>query len=80
MIETSNYLKAIKAIHNLILEARKMAYEKKNDHVLPEFLDSLEYLPALLLEEKDRSDLFIESLRELCEQYNCMWILDEYLR
>ncbi len=37
-----------------------------------------EYLPALILEEEDRTKLFEEYLEEMCGRFDCKYIIDAY--
>ncbi|MCU0239838.1 MAG: hypothetical protein MUC29_10375 [Pyrinomonadaceae bacterium] len=75
MIEQTKQKRAIKIIQDLIIIARGMAYEGKDVKLLAEFLDKVEYLPALMLEEKDRTDFFERYLIGICEDYNCPEVL-----
>jgi hypothetical protein len=68
----------IKCIHKLIIEGRRMSYNP-NIKNLPQFLDALEYLPALMLEEADRSDLFRNYLKDICDDFKLPLIYREYL-
>jgi len=48
MIESKKQKKAIQAIQDLIIEARNLAYQNFPNKDLAEFLDGVEYLPALI--------------------------------
>ncbi len=50
MIERNKNKKALQAIQDLIIEARSKAYQNIESKDLAEFLDGLEYLPALVIE------------------------------
>lgn len=78
MIATNKHSKAIQAVQDLIIEARSLAYQKIPGEKLAEFLDGVEYLPALFLEKEDRTELFENYLEEFCNRYNCSGILNKY--
>lgn len=80
MIQDDKQNKAIKAIQDLIIQARIVAF---NEHPYPDtpllnFLNELEYLPALMLEETDQTFFFEDSLEEICQTYDCGYILNKY--
>ncbi|MEM1359275.1 MAG: hypothetical protein AAGF89_13790 [Bacteroidota bacterium] len=61
----------MKAIHSLIIELRRMTYHGvagSNETI--EFLDKLEYLQALIIEDEDHSSFFDSYLEGLCEKFN----------
>lgn len=78
MIESNKQKKAIQAIQDLIIEARSLAYNKADHLRLAEFLDSIEYLPGLIIEEKDNTGLFEQYLNDLCSENNCMNVVNRY--
>jgi hypothetical protein len=78
MIKAEKERRALKAIHDLICHGRKLAYEGTTSKVLAEFMDNLEYLPALMLQESDTTDIFEEYLKGTCERYNCSYIAAAY--
>ena len=41
-------------------------------------MDEIEYLPVLMLDEKDRTQEFEEYLKEICEKYSFMPIWYRY--
>jgi hypothetical protein len=73
-----NNNKAILAIQDLIIRARNLAYQNHSHKDLAEFLDALEYLPGLMLENMDNSDLFEKFLEDLCSRYNYPEIINKY--
>jgi hypothetical protein len=75
MIETHRQRRGLKIIQDFIIKARSLAYEGKDTKYIAEFLDKIEYLPALMLEEKDRTELFEKYVVSICEEYNCPEIL-----
>ena len=78
MIESGKQIKAIQAIQDLIIEARSLAYNKTEHIHLAEFLDSIEYLPGLIVEEKDNTALFEQYLNNLYSENNCMNVVNRY--
>ncbi|KFF03859.1 hypothetical protein [Chryseobacterium luteum] len=78
MIKTEKLNNSILAIQDLIIRARSLAYQNVSMEILAEFLDGLEYLPALILEQDDRTDLFESFLEELCTKYSFLEVLDKY--
>ncbi len=77
MIQFENDKVAIKAIHDLLIKARYISYSS-NDEKLISFLDKLEYLPALILEERDNTDLFTDCLTDICNYYGYLDILEKF--
>ena len=78
MIEDRKQKKAIQAIQDLIIEARSLAYQNFPNKKLAEFLDGIEYLPALIIEEKDNTDLFERFLKDFCVCNNCLNVINRY--
>ena len=78
MIESKKQKKAIQAIQDMIIEARSLAYQNFPNKDLSEFLDEIEYFPALIVEEKDNTELLEKSLKDFCIRHNCMNILNRY--
>jgi hypothetical protein len=75
----SDINKQWKAVHSLIIEARLMAYNKIEHEKIADFLDKVEYLPCLIMEEKDNSDFFLDCLKAACENFNCPRAYREYI-
>ena len=71
MIKESKQKQALKIVHDFIIKARSFAYEEKDAKFMAEFLDRVEYLPALMLEEKDSTDFFQCYAKGICEEFNC---------
>ena len=78
MIESRKRKKAIQAVHDLIVEARNLAWKNFPNKELAEFLDGVEYLPALIIEEKDNTDLFEKFLKDFCINHNCLSVFYRY--
>ncbi|MNU32609.1 hypothetical protein D3C71_211570 [compost metagenome] len=80
MINEKKFNSSIVAVHDLIIRARNLAYQKKEHEMIGDFLDALEYLPALILEKEDRTELFEKFLEDICKRYDFTEILDKYIR
>lgn len=78
MIAEIKRKKAIKAIHSLIIEARSLGYKSASSKDIADFLDGIEYLPTLMLEERDTTLIFEEHLKLFCFQYGCFHVINEY--
>jgi hypothetical protein len=78
MIREDKLNNSILAIQDLVIRARNLAYQKHSVEELANFLDGIEYLPALILEKKDRTNEFEFYLEGLCNQYGFPEILDKY--
>lgn len=71
MIIREKEKQALKIVHDFIIKARSFAYEEKDAKFIADFLDEVEYLPALMLEEKDQTEFFQKYAKGICEQFNC---------
>lgn len=78
MIKEEKLSKSLSALQDLIIRARNLAYQNHPSKKLAELLDGIEYLPALIIEEEDQTELFEHFLEELCIQYNFPEILNKY--
>ena len=78
MIEDHKLNKALRAIQSLIIESRSLAFNKKSHRAIAKLLDDLEFLPALILENKDRSQQFDKYLESICYENNFHYIWTEY--
>ena len=68
------------AIQDLIIQARNLAYQKYPSEKMAELLDEIEYLPALILEETDRTDFFEFYLEGICTEYGFSDVWSRYKR
>ena len=55
-----------------------MAFEGMPSEQLAYFFDDIEYLPALMLEERNADERFSGYLEEICEKFNCSHICSQY--
>ena len=71
MIDKTKEKQALKIVHDFVIKAKSFAYEEKDAKFMAEFPDKVEYLPALMLEERDRTDFFQRYSKGICEQFEC---------
>ncbi|HRH43414.1 MAG TPA: hypothetical protein PKY82_17420 [Pyrinomonadaceae bacterium] len=76
MIKENKTRRAIKIVQDLIIVARNFGYEDKEPNYIAKFLDRVELLPGLILEEKDRTDLFEQCVRDICDIYGCEEVIN----
>ena len=69
MIAADKEKQSLKAINDVLVHARAMAYEGAEHGDIAWVLDIAEYLPMLMLEEGDRTSEFRESLVDLAERF-----------
>ncbi|MGV3598697.1 MAG: GTP-binding protein EngB [Bacteroidota bacterium] len=79
MIPEYKISKAIKAIQDLIIKSRWLAYEDIPRKELGDFLDDVEYLPTLILKEEEAELDFELYLKMICEKHQVMYIYDKYV-
>ncbi|NOX59056.1 MAG: hypothetical protein GXP29_09395 [Planctomycetes bacterium] len=70
---------ALRAIQFGIAQARLLAYERESHKRIASFLDELDYLIAMLLEESEQTAMFEEVAREIGREFNCMRIVELFL-
>lgn len=68
MIKKEKHGGALLAINSILVLSRSLAYEGKSND-LATILDIAEYLPMLILEPDDRTDVFREQLVDLAQRY-----------
>ena len=79
MIQEKRLRGAYKAIHDLLLIGRQMAFEKMDYASMARFFDQAELLPALLLEERDRTQYFEEYLESIASEFPAaLYALEHY--
>ena len=72
-------IKALKSIHDLMIRGRIMAWENDNP-LLFQFMDDLEYLVALLMEDNDTTEEFKFHLKAICQKIESTYIFENYLK
>lgn len=69
MVAPDKQKPALLAINAVLVGARTMAYQKASHEDLADVLDSVEYLPMLMLESADRTALFRATLEDLAAKH-----------
>jgi hypothetical protein len=80
MINKDKHTKGLTAIHELLVRGRIMAFEGTTSDEFFIFFDEMEHLPALMLEENNRTELFELCLLEICKKYQSMYIYNKYIK
>lgn len=78
MIIEKKHRAEIDAIRDLIIHGRWLTFEGISKDLMIDFLDKVEYLPELVLNEKSTTQSFEEYLQMICENFDCMEILVRY--
>jgi hypothetical protein len=78
MVAKNKEIAAIKALQNVIIRARTMAYEKCDHAKIADLLDTTEYLAALICDKEDMTVFYRENLVELAKKHKCNMALDEF--
>lgn len=78
MIKEEKLNCAILAIHDLLVWARSLAYEKCSTEILAKLLDEMECFPAFILENEDRTELFELHLKKICARYKFPDVWNRY--
>ncbi len=71
MIRKEKEVAAIKALQEVIIRGRTMAYEKADHAKIAELMDRAEYLAALLYDKEDMTAPFRANLVELADLHKC---------
>lgn len=78
MIKEKKLKKSIEAMHDLLIKLKVMTVNNSPHLEMYNLIDDLEYLPQLMTDEEDRTDLFDQSLKELCRKYNFSDVIKKY--
>lgn len=79
MIAHNKQTQAIRAIQDIIIQARFMAYQKESFEKLAQLLDDAEYLPGLMLEEEDKTQVFADYLAHIGKRFpNCQYAVERF--
>ncbi|MFA7234962.1 MAG: hypothetical protein WC076_12720 [Terrimicrobiaceae bacterium] len=80
MITPKKLHKALEAIQGVMVEARRMAYANEDQQHIAKLLDHGEYLPGLLLEDRDATKEFEDYLKAIVADFPmCQRITDKFL-
>lgn len=80
MITKSKEVAAVKALQDVIIRGRTMAYEKADHAKIADLLDTAEYLAALIYDKEDMTTTFRENLVTLAKKHKCNMALDDFDR
>ncbi len=80
MIRPDKLEQAIRAIQQVIIRGRTMAYEAEPHKRIANLLDDAEYLPGLILIPEDRTEAFSRHLQAISEEYQLRGVFIEYSR
>jgi hypothetical protein len=78
MIQESKQRNALIAIQKTIIHARFMAYNKEEHSRLAAILDAAEYLPDLILQPEDNTEVFRGNLVSIARQFKCEYIVQAF--
>ena len=78
MIRQDKFSHSIEAIREVIVLARKLAYDGTEAMVIAELLDRAEYLPRLVLEKDDKTEEFRNQIVEIAREFSWQIIVDHF--
>jgi len=78
MITKNKDIAAVKALQDVIIRGRTMAYEKADYAQIADLLDAAEYLAALIYDKRDMTATFRENLVTLAKKHKCNMALDGF--
>lgn len=78
MINPIKEKKAIVVIHDLLIQLKIMSVNNKPHLEMYNFIDKLEYLPQLIIDDEDRTLIFDQCIEKLCEDHNLPLIIHRY--
>ncbi len=70
--------RALRSIHDLLVEARILAFENISSEEMAEYLAKVEYLMVLIIEEEDNTDIYAKNLQKICAFYDYKRIMVHY--
>ncbi len=79
MIATDKERDAVAAMHAVLVTLRTMAHEKADHELMAKALDMAEYLPCLMLEDEDNTEIFhgtLQGLATLHPSFN--WAVERF--
>lgn len=81
MIAPEKHKQALKAIQNIMIHARFLAYMRDDYAKISEILDYGEILPTLFFSEEDDTEKFSDYLQELSKtQVRCIHIYKDFIK
>lgn len=69
----------IKTLQNLIIHARRIASKLDKKDIFS-FLDEIEYLPVIITENWLTEGDFTFTLKEICQQYDCLNLYEKHIQ
>lgn len=69
---------ALYALQGVLIFARKMAYENKAHKEIADILDTAEYLPYLIFNDRDETENFRNHLLDIVDKYGCHICLERF--
>ncbi len=78
MIQKSKRGAALRAVHQVVLKGRLMAYAEESHQKIARLLDDTEYLIALMYEPKDTTGTFERYLAKVSKTFACEYALTVY--
>jgi hypothetical protein len=78
MIQKDKLNNALYALQSVLIFARQMAYEGKAHKEIANILDSAEYLPYLIANEKDETENFRNHLLNIADKYGCHSCIERF--
>lgn len=78
MIKQENFIKSIEIIHRLLIHLKIMNVNNKSHTEMYNFIDELEYLLLLMLEEEDKTELFEYHLNKICKENKVLFVWEKY--
>ncbi len=80
MIRQDKFENALYALQNVLVFARTMAYKGKTHKEIADILDSAEYLPYLVVSEKDETENFRNHLLSIADKHGCHSCIERFDR
>ena len=78
MIQEEKHQNALRALNQILVRARWMAYESDSLE-LARMLDAAEILPIYIAESQDNTDLFQAALESMAQKFSCCaYIAEEF--
>ena len=78
MIRRDKFDNALYALQNVLIFARTMAYKGKTYKEIANILDSAEYLPYLIANDKDETENFRNYLVSIADKHGCHSCIERF--
>ena len=81
MIRAEKHTRALRALQQVIIRARFLAYTKEDHSKIADLLDWAEYLPQLVIAPEDCTEAYAATLKDISEGHPyCLGIFLEFSR